>query len=429
MVQIQRHDAEKLVTGVVIIVTFLCLSSFFLLVAASFNFSKLCRGKVEKERSKEALTHSIAEIKNLSILNFKNGQLPLPINTLTDEIELVGIQKRGDIAKKPVAMLRMKKTGERLDLQSNETIYIALDTKRLGELKFSKEKTPIRLKTSLLKGGVDFKVECFFDGEGSDFKHQLDFSLKEQGGASHDPLFNRGVEALSGIKILPPDLFLEQYSDQEEKSVYRLIMNNQQKRIKDKQLFSYNGESFIPYNSNEAKCLPLLRFDLSSQNKGLVSVWDRDGICENVITVEIEKKAKISPQILEEPKQIKIRTRKSFVCMLGGKKLHIKEGDFLIKKQGGWKKVNSLEELKGLIEYKFMAELFVIDEVSSENGKVVVSGKLFDKTRCNFLPIVWNLSIKKDKKSPEMPKEINQPSQNNLEGYGNGDAKDFNETP
>jgi hypothetical protein len=89
------------------------------------------------------------------------------------------------------------------------------------------------------------------------------------------------------------------------------------------------------------------------------------------------------------------RAASELSCVLGKRRVVLREGDWWLKTTAGWRHLKKLGEIEDYLEHRTRGELFIFESIAMEKGKAVIKGQCFDTMRTQMQPIVLNVSTDK----------------------------------
>jgi hypothetical protein len=115
------------------------------------------------------------------------------------------------------------------------------------------------------------------------------------------------------------------------------------------------------------------------------------------------------------------RTLQSISCKIGSKKTILKKGDWLLKLPGGWKVLESKQEIQNYLSYQLEGELLIFEGLERNKRQTTFKGTWFDKTRSQVYHLSTSLSDAAPKKpvlkTTKMTKDLPQDPQNELDAF------------
>lgn len=119
-----------------------------------------------------------------------------------------------------------------------------------------------------------------------------------------------------------------------------------------------------------------------------VRVWDVSGFMSAVISLSSAPPAPISSKIEADFLSPRLRNSAEVTCLLGQRRIVLKPGDWWIKRENRrWQCLKRINEIDDFLAFKSEGEIFVVDTLEKHQGRSMLKGRLFDKTR-QFTQIV-----------------------------------------
>jgi ribosome-associated translation inhibitor RaiA len=128
-----------------------------------------------------------------------------------------------------------------------------------------------------------------------------------------------------------------------------------------------------------------------------IEAWDERGFYPHHVRVPVQHVPKMVYRPENLPTSFRMRTSSQVTCVLGKRRMILKQGDWLLKTLAGWHILKKVEEIEGCLQHRIKGELFIFDRLEKDDGKVVLKGTLFDEMRTQFqqveIPIVGDKKI------------------------------------
>lgn len=191
------------------------------------------------------------------------------------------------------------------------------------------------------------------------------------------------------------DLFLERHGGEEYKNL------KEKQRIdfgQDEETYSVfiGAGNALAWKGNrweevkpgvETQKYPLLVVEKIDERLMKLALWDVDGTAKVSLNL-IKSTETAPPQDIEKTfKFVGARTRSQLMFEINGERMMISPKDWLLLTEGKWVKLTTPEDIDAYVERKISGPLFVVDEISKEEGRQVLLGTLFNATRTEMKPI------------------------------------------
>ncbi len=350
------------------------------------------QGEVAYQQSRQGVQCSYQTIGSGPLaLNGMRSYIPLP--SLRTELMLLGKNARPDAIQKTV-LLGLKSSNEEKVVLEGETVY--LRTTGQDQLSFSTEKTSLAIRPILLEEGVLIEV-----GKGEE---QGSLLIKDVAAlpSREEPVY---ASTLKKAVAWGHDILLQNYGGEEYFSFrekMRLEFGEGPSSyvcfIEPGDLLIWTDERWQPISlENFSHHLPLARVTAASSREVDIEAWDETGFHQMNMKISMKMPTRLPAKLDEMFTALKPRTSSEITCLLGKKRVVLKEGDWWLKTDSGWHKLKSFGEIEDLLQHKIRGELVIFDQMESEKGKAILKGHLFDPMRTYMQPIT--LTVSGDKKS------------------------------
>ena len=137
-------------------------------------------------------------------------------------------------------------------------------------------------------------------------------------------------------------------------------------------------------------------------------LWDEEG--KNKIPLELHKAMNPVPFTANiDIKLIGARSKKDWIVSVAGSRLVLKEDDWLVRVDGHWKKIATIEDLDNYVSGKTKGLLIALNGTEKDGNDVSLVGTLFDETRTRKTAIKvslfksWETSSKGANKAATTP--------------------------
>jgi hypothetical protein len=211
-----------------------------------------------------------------------------------------------------------------------------------------------------------------------------------------DTNFLKNIKA----KFVGIDAFVLKHENHDGK-IYRLDIDKTSLYIKEGMVFYYEKGLWINLKDPKRALLcPIMKIDKIDEKGVLITFIAAN--CPQKQTIHL---AKIPSYILPPKAQnafCYLGCRNSFEWLfeVDGKKVCIKEGDWWLYTNVGWKLLDTEEDIDNYFEKNLTGELFVVDEVEKTDKGQILKGHAFNALRTHELPV--NIPLKPKKKLQTM---------------------------
>jgi hypothetical protein len=315
------------------------------------------------------------------------------VSRLSDEVILLSYNSRPDIDSKDASILIFLKNGkEQLTVSNGKSVYLKESEQGKG-LHVSETATSLWVKPLLLDSGA-ILIEAgrkFVDANGQVGEEKGQFILAQQGGipARFNPTQQIFIKVFRSARNFSNDALIQKYGGREyalwkDKAVLELSSGSSTYA-----LFVSSGDYLI-YEEGEwrvAVCeelkndRPVAYVKSVSQKAVEIEVWDEIGFYPLQIKVEaaVRDRLQIKPEVM--PSKVRLRSASQVSCVLGKRRMILKQGDWLLKTQTGWRNLRRAEEIEQYLNHRLKGELFIFDAIEKERGQSFMKGHFFDETR------------------------------------------------
>jgi len=128
-----------------------------------------------------------------------------------------------------------------------------------------------------------------------------------------------------------------------------------------------------------------------------IEMWDETGFQYLEIKLPLETPPRLQCQMEQMPSSIRMRTSSQVSCLIGKRRVIVREGDWLLKTATGWRNLKTREEIDAVLEHRLRGQLLVFDHLEREGGSIL-KGYLFDEMRTQQLPFSLPIAEKKTRK-------------------------------
>ncbi|MCH9625197.1 MAG: hypothetical protein S4CHLAM123_03670 [Chlamydiales bacterium] len=145
-------------------------------------------------------------------------------------------------------------------------------------------------------------------------------------------------------------------------------------------------------------------------------IWDPEGKRKLPLNLIRAREQHAVPNISQDFKFVGAKTWAQFTveCRNQGR-MTLKPHDWLVCTQEGWQKLDTPEQIDAFVEQTLVGPLFVLDQMTKQNGRQVLTGHLFNATRTEVSQVeltaaanspITNLTSRIPKNPPIIPKHI-----------------------
>lgn len=338
-------------------------------------------------------------------LALENTPLSFSLPHLERELNLLAMNTRPDRkADEDLFWIELRSSGEKRKFREGETIFLRF-VREDGRPSwvFSEETAPISAQFfSLEKGGVKVALTLDLEGEGKFYAHEKqEFTLKES--AKAQPLLdNKGMKTetlpLDSLRrgvCWGVDLLIGRYGG----ATYD--------RVRHKCKFELPASSgtyfcflspgdYLMWAGGKWTVLPrgsLLRKEPVACVRSMVGshlrveMWDASGFVHEEVAFSFAKPSAISLSLQEVFGSLRFRGGKQVTALVGEKRVFVREGDWWLQTEEGWKTLKSAEEFDSYLAHKKKGVLFVVDAIERQGNGGSVKGTLFDEMRTSAQPV------------------------------------------
>ena len=133
--------------------------------------------------------------------------------------------------------------------------------------------------------------------------------------------------------------------------------------------------------------LPLLVVKKAEDRLITFELWDPQGKGKTLLTVVRSKDLAGLPNLDEEFKFIGAKTWAKFIVESHQERMILKPHDWLVLTEEGWIPLNTSERIDDYVEQKLQGPLLILEKLTKQNGRQVLTGYLFNTTRTEMEPI------------------------------------------
>jgi hypothetical protein len=129
---------------------------------------------------------------------------------------------------------------------------------------------------------------------------------------------------------------------------------------------------------------PLMQLKKVSERLLTFELWNPEGSNKVALNLLKNRERWIPEQLKDNFKFVSARTRSQYVFEVGNERMTLTPKDWLVKTDGGWEKLNTVEEIDAYVERKLQGPLFVFDGVEKRDDRQVLVGTLFNASRTDM---------------------------------------------
>lgn len=314
-----------------------------------------------------------------------------PVPNLTRELTVLARNHRpGTAGDETALLLGLKSTQEELIAFNGQALYLKRGVH--DTFTFSSEPTSLVIVPLAMEGKEVLMTVVSGEQKG-------EFILKETPKSSKALEKTAFVKALKSGKWWGPDLFLENYGGAD----YRSLLGKHKLEFADSVCYVSEGDYLIWENETwkPAPTSPLSPFLPIAQvsaitSKGVqIEAWDETGF--GVVSVQLAhpKVPRVNHKMEELVTAARPRAASELSCVLGKRRVVLREGDWWLKTAAGWRHLKKLGDIEDYLEHRARGELFIFESIAMEKGKAVIKGQCFDTMRTQMQPIALNVSTEK----------------------------------
>jgi len=324
-----------------------------------------------------------------------------PVPNLTRELVVLGKNNRPDAQPGEIALLLgLKSTQQEQIAFSGQTLFLKREPKDV--FLFSADKTPLAITPIVMRDGsvsIEVRLE---DKKGH-------FALKDR--SQHLLEEMPFAKALKSAKWWGPDLFLQNYGGEE----YGVFHGKHKIEFSNSICFVQEGD-FLMWEDDQWKVVsldhllpffPIAKVSSISLRGVQIEAWDETGFHPMNAQISSPQTPRVNYKLDELISSIRPRTASELSCMLGKRRVVLREGDWWLKTETGWRHLKKLNDIEDYLAHKIRGELFIFETVSMEKGKAEIKGHFFDMMRTQMQPIALTLTTN-DKKNTAMARKTSR---------------------
>lgn len=329
------------------------------------------------------------------------------VSRLAEELALVAYSSRPDIDPSQVKVLISLRNGkEQLTLPNGRSLYLRESGQGKGLLS-SEVATALWIKPILLDNGAVL-IEAgrkLVSKDGKEGEEKGQFIISQQGGvpATYNPGSQQYARQLKAARGFTQDLLIQKYGGREyspwkDKSVLELSSgsNTYGFFVTPGDYMIYDeGEWRVIHRDGLKKDRPIAYIRAISGKSIDIEMWDEIGFCPLQLNIEMDRHARLQLKPEAMPSKVRLRSGTQVSCALGKRRVIMKQGDWLLKTQTGWRNLRRNEEIELYLNHRLKGELLIFDEIEQEQGGAVMKGNLFDETRTQGTPFTLPIDSEK----------------------------------
>ena len=81
------------------------------------------------------------------------------------------------------------------------------------------------------------------------------------------------------------------------------------------------------------------------------------------------------------PASLRVRSNTQLSCLLGKKRVIIKQGDWLLRTAHGWRNLRRTEDIEDCLFHRIKGDLLIFDSIDKQQGKIALMGN------CSIAPV------------------------------------------
>jgi hypothetical protein len=325
-------------------------------------------------------------------LNELRSQGPLPF--LTKELIILGKNNRPERqAREGFFLLGLKSSQEEIIVAERQPIFLMKGED--NKWHFSLSKTPLCLFSTMAEGNkvVVHVISSLDEGREGDF--QLKCFDKTGDLIENTPY----VKALKSAKFWGHDLLIQNYGG----SDYRDLLKKNKIEVEGKVYFVgeddllmwKDGRWHLVSLKNIEPLTPIAKVISSIPTEICLQIWDESGFHTLITKKAVERVPKIGHKLEELFSSIRMRTPSEITCLMGKRRVILKEGDWWLKMDVGWKKLKTMNDIEDYLDHRLRGELFIFESIVADKGKVILKGTSFDVMRTDMQPLSMTASLSK----------------------------------
>lgn len=344
------------------------------------------------------------------------------VSHLAKELLVIAHNSRPDAMGSEAQILLGLKTEEAPKQMTSGKMLFLEKNEATGAFTFSEGPQPLWIKPILLENGrvlieTGKKLGQLDSAHGSEEKGQfvVPASASSARGKQYSSLAQEAFALLKNAKCWGHDLLIQQYGGGEFGRWREKFKVEFAQGAASYVVFVATGDYLMwkegrwqeaPLSEVSAQ-LPVALVKAVSPRSVELTVWDETGFYPASIELAIEHAGRMSQKAETTLAQPRLRTASQVSCMLGKKRVVLRQGDWMLKTGAGWRNLRKKEEIENCLNHRIKGELFVFDSLEKEQGRWVLKGSLFDEMRTQVqhvcLPIEMENKTGKARKKRKIP--------------------------
>ncbi|MDX8430869.1 MAG: hypothetical protein SNF33_03575 [Candidatus Algichlamydia australiensis] len=314
---------------------------------------------------------------------------------------------------------------EKRESQSGEKHYLTYG--KGGELRFSKSKTPFSITPTLIGEKLEFDAELFIDSSAQAAVNEVSRFVAAQADQEEtarflgEGIFGKPFVAMESARLLGPDQLFVLYGGEEyakEAGSARLLFDEGILFVQKGDLLFFDEKEW-KLASGETKNHFLAKILTTSPERVDAEISDEKGLLKRRITIQRKPKRTSSFRAGELFTGIRPRTATTVSLKIAGESSHLKRGDWLLKVENQWRRLEDWEEVEELLCFERRGELFVFDGIVKSGGAQFFSGHYFDAMRERSETIRLPLTVKE--------KRVKKKASSRRPTYSPSEKEDFDD--
>jgi hypothetical protein len=363
----------------------------------------------QKSSSKPAVSSSKPMFSN-SFLSTNSSLLTLNLlkKELQDQFKLAEFDPKPFSNQKKEGYIIHFENGDKKLKFNGESFFLDLDV--AGKLHFSEEATCL---SCTLSEGADCEVVVSLElnipdvSEDCNYKENQSFQIFPKSSDFQEMIDSKDIvlakSVLKKAKLIEPDLLIQMYGGKSfdlYKKRFRLTIENNISPT-----YLEQGDVFFIESGNIVKIKKFLKDKVIYKVEGVeekslkLKIWTKDGLQTSMVTIPISRPLLPVTNLLEDMKKIQKRSDNSVTCLLDGRNVILRQGDWVLIQKGKFKNLRNTDEINQYLGCFLKGELFIFDGIKKIENKEVLLGHLFNEDRSSFKKIEIILSEKKNNKN------------------------------
>lgn len=346
-------------------------------------------------------------------LSLKGNAISPLAAALSREIVLLAQSSRPNIhGEAGHLLIEIKNSTKQMNIESGKEIYLQYQLSEEGNpdrFQFSSEPTDFWIQPAILdSSSVLIKAAKVKDQE-----ERFEFVLTNQAGQGSAEFEQKDFyKCLKKAKWWGQDI------------LFRLYGGEEYQKLKDKHKLELIGAEspyvclisqgdYLSFENGKWKTIdlaeassscPLAYVNEITANQLKIEIWDETGFAHAIFKIALEAAQKSArPESVFS--SVRFRTAAQVTCLLGKRRIILKQGDWLLKTAAGWRNLKNLNEVESYLAYQSRGELFIFDGIEKQEGTSLLKGHLIDEMRCLASSVAIPISSEKKSKSPKKKKK------------------------